>query len=121
MLFVSGASPVAMRQVLPVGTVLALAAGLAEELLFRGILWSFLEGTISPIGAWLVSSVLFGAAHGLWHPTLRTWGLFAIAAGLVLGGLRLGSGGLLAPMVAHVLVDAINIPLTLKVSGGVRP
>ena len=80
---------------------LALLSGFAEELFFRGAVqdaWGF----------W-IASALFAALHtgrdrGLW-----IWTVFALVAGLLFGGLVLRTGNLLAAMVAHILVNAINL------------
>jgi membrane protease YdiL (CAAX protease family) len=80
---------------------LALLSGFAEELFFRGAVQ----------GAWGIwwATALFAALHtgrdrGLW-----VWTVFAAVAGLAFGGLAIWTGNLLAPIVAHVLVNAINL------------
>ena len=78
---------------------LALASGIAEELLFRGVL-------LPLIGFWF-SSAVFGLLHR--GPGLGGWTLFAALAGLLLGGLFLLTGGLLAPAAAHVLINGIQL------------
>lgn len=72
---------------------LALLAGIAEEMLFRGAL----QPLIGLAGA----SVVFGALHAL------TPGYFVLATllGLLMGLLYQWSGGLLAPVVMHSLYD----------------
>jgi len=80
---------------------LALASGFAEEALFRGAL--------QPQVGWLVASALFGLAHYVPRPGLRVWALWAGLAGLVLGGLFELTGDLLAPALAHVLVNGMNL------------
>ena len=81
--------------------VLALMSGVAEELLFRGALWPHLGlfGT----------TFLFGLVHFV--PKRALWGypLFALVAGLLLGLLRRGSGSVLPPMLAHTIVNAMNL------------
>lgn len=82
---------------------LALAAlsGVAEEAFFRGAL--------QPRVGWLAASALFGLAH--FHPRreLRTWSLSAGIAGLGFGALFAASGDLLAPVLAHALLNAVNL------------
>ncbi len=94
--------------------LMALAAGVAEEALFRGTLWQ----PLVRLGGWpvalVVTSLLFGAAHGLFRSRFRAWSLFALVTGFALGALRLWTGALLAPIVAHVVVDAINLPLVKR-------
>lgn len=94
----------------PEALLLAASAGIAEEAVFRGTLWSLAASAWGDGAALAVTSLAFGAVHGLFVPRLRAWGLFALGAGLLLGGLRWHTGGILAPVVAHVLVDAVNLP-----------
>jgi membrane protease YdiL (CAAX protease family) len=93
---------------------LALAAGVAEEAVFRGTLWSAIEAAAGAEAAWILTSVAFGLVHGMFRPGLRTWSAFALATGVLLGGLRLATGGILAAVVAHSLVDAVNLPLVRR-------
>ena len=78
----------------------SLAAGIGEELLFRGAVQ----------GEWglLVASVLFGLAH-IGGRTSLAFGLWAGLMGLGLGALAAFTGGLLAPIVAHAAYDAAAI------------
>lgn len=75
----------------------------AEEIALRGVLFSaLLEVAGAPV-ALVATSIVFG----LMHVPLYGWGALPldVAAGLLLGGLRLLSGGVTAPLVAHVLAD----------------
>jgi membrane protease YdiL (CAAX protease family) len=81
--------------------VLALASGLGEELFFRGAL--------QPSVGLVVASLLFGLAHLLPSWPLVLWSLFAALAGLLFGLLYEATGNLVAPVVAHVLVNALNL------------
>ena len=85
------------------GELLALAvlSGFAEELFFRG--------AVQQAWGWLIASVLFAVLHTGPGRAYRVWTLFAGIAGLVLGGLMLWRGALLAPVVAHVTVNAVNL------------
>ena len=93
--------------------VLSVAAGLAEEAVFRGCLWTLAEGVGGAWVALVATAVLFGAAHGLFMGRFLAWSAFALATGLALGGVRLATGGVLAPVIAHALVDLVNIPMVL--------
>jgi membrane protease YdiL (CAAX protease family) len=79
----------------------ALASGLAEEAFFRGAL--------QPRVGLLAATVLFAAAHYVPRPGLRVWSLFALAAGALFGALYDWSGDLLAPAVAHAVVNGLNL------------
>jgi uncharacterized protein len=84
----------------------ALAAGVGEELLFRGFLLSALQARLDPhvMGGWLpliLSSVVFGLAHCVsW-----TYLVLASVVGLYLGWLMLATGSLWAPMTTHAVYD----------------
>jgi membrane protease YdiL (CAAX protease family) len=79
----------------------ALASGLAEEAFFRAAL--------QPRVGLLAATVLFAAAHYVPRPGLRVWSLFALAAGGLFGALFEATGDLLAPAVAHAVVNGLNL------------
>jgi membrane protease YdiL (CAAX protease family) len=84
----------------PQAIVLALLSGVSEELLFRGALWPHL-------GLW--TTLLFGLVHVLPRRRLWVYPVFATVAGLLLGVLRAGRGSVVPAMLAHVLVNAVNL------------
>lgn len=86
--------------------VLAAASGLAEEALFRGAL--------QPLVGWVAASVLFGLAHFVPRRELLPWVGFTLAAGFGLGWLYEATGNLVAPVVAHAGVNAVNLRLLSK-------
>jgi len=81
--------------------VLAVASGVAEEAFFRGVL--------QPALGWLLASLIFGLVHFAPKRELLPWTGFALAAGLVLGALFDSTGNLVAPIVAHVGINAVNL------------
>jgi len=81
--------------------VLALASGVAEEVFFRGAL--------QPALGWLLASLIFGLVHFAPKRDLLPWTGFALVAGLVLGALFESTGNLVAPIVAHVGINAVNL------------
>jgi membrane protease YdiL (CAAX protease family) len=81
--------------------VLALASGVAEEAFFRGAL--------QPRVGLLAASLLFGLAHLVPRRELAPWAAGAALAGLLLGALFDHTGNLLAPALAHVLLNAVNL------------
>jgi len=81
--------------------VLALSSGVAEEAFFRGAL--------QPVVGWLPASLIFGLVHFAPRRELLPWTGFALLAGLVLGGLFEFTGNLVAPTVAHVVINAVNL------------
>lgn len=80
--------------------IVSVLAGLGEELLFRG--------AVQPAWGWTAASVLFGLCH---VGGRATWplGVWAAAVGFLLGWLSAATGGLLAPIVAHALYDALAL------------
>jgi membrane protease YdiL (CAAX protease family) len=88
---------------LPLGRawLFAAASGVAEEAFFRGAL--------QPQLGWLGATLIFGAAHFVPAPKLWVWALFALAAGALFGALFAATGDLVAPLLAHVLVNGLNL------------
>jgi membrane protease YdiL (CAAX protease family) len=80
---------------------LALLSGFAEELFFRGAV----QGSFG----WLPAAILFALLHTGPGRAYRLWTLFALLAGLLFGGLMELRGTLLGPVVAHVVVNAVNL------------
>jgi membrane protease YdiL (CAAX protease family) len=81
--------------------VLAVASGVAEEAFFRGVL--------QPALGWLLASLIFGLVHSAPRRELLPWTGFALVAGLVLGALFEATGNLVAPIVAHIGINAVNL------------
>lgn len=81
--------------------LLAILSGVAEEAFFRGAL--------QPQVGLVAASLLFGLAHIAPRRELFPWTLFSLAAGFLLGALFDATGNLVAPVVAHVLVNAVNL------------
>ncbi|HEX7654844.1 MAG TPA: CPBP family intramembrane glutamic endopeptidase [Verrucomicrobiae bacterium] len=79
-------------------------APLAEEILFRGLIYSGLKKAGWPRAAWLINSGAFAAIH-FNLPILLPLFLFA----LVQTWLYEKTEGLLAPVLAHSLFNAINL------------
>ena len=80
---------------------LALISGFAEELFFRGAVqasWGM---------AW--ATVIFTVMHFGRERIFRWWTAFAFVAALVFGGLTLQRDSILAAVVAHTVVNAINL------------
>jgi membrane protease YdiL (CAAX protease family) len=80
---------------------MALASGVAEELLFRGFLF--------PHVGLLVSSLAFGALHQLRGPGRMAWVLWASLMGAVFALLYGLTGRLEGPILAHVAINAANL------------
>jgi len=96
--------PLSLRHVV----LLALLSGVAEEAFFRGAL--------QPRVGLVAASIVFGLVHFVPRPEFRIWTVFSLAAGFLLGFLFEATGNLVAPAIAHVVINAVN--LTRLVRGG---
>ena len=81
--------------------LLAGLSGVAEELLFRGVLQPAL-------GLWLASAI-FGLVHVGPNRRFLPWTLMAAVAGLCFGGALHITGSLVAPVVAHFTINYLNL------------
>jgi len=97
-----------MARALGAGAIVpvALASSFGEEMLFRGAL-------VPWIGV-IASSLLFGALHQLRGRSRLSWVAFAAVVGLLLGGLFRATGSLLGPIVAHALINGVNLRFLLS-------
>ena len=81
--------------------VLALLSALGEELLFRGLL--------QPWMGLVPQALLFGLVHQMPGPSRWIWVSWALVVGLALGALFDVTGSLLGPIVAHAVVNGLNL------------
>ncbi|MFN8644429.1 MAG: CPBP family intramembrane glutamic endopeptidase [Candidatus Binatia bacterium] len=88
--------------------LVSLAAGVGEELCFRG--W------LQPVFGAVAAALAFGAAHVAGVRTLAL-GAWATAMGLVLGGLVGPTGGLGASMTAHACYDMLAFQYLRRLAG----
>ena len=79
--------------------VMMVFVGLTEELLFRGLLQSYMVDLMPKWQAVHLTSLIFGLFHIGWLNPMEV--LFAYSAGTVFGYLFIKTGGLTAPVVAH--------------------
>lgn len=84
--------------------VLGLLAPVAEELVFRGLLYGWLAGRWSNLVAFIVSSLAFAAAH-----TEPLHILMVLPLGLWFGWLRWRTGSLVPTIVAHIINNTIAV------------
>ncbi len=90
---------------IPQFAMVALLAGVGEELLFRGALQTKFGQWTTPIIALAITSLLFGLAHAL----SKLYFAFAVIVGAFLGWLVFEYHDLVAPMVAHGLYDFLAL------------
>lgn len=90
--------------------IISLAAGISEEILFRGVLQMAASGVMPVLFAIILPNILFGLLH------MRTL-LYAFIAGIVgiyLGAIFIITDNLLAPMISHGVYDVIALAYTKK-------
>jgi hypothetical protein len=90
--------------------LMSLAAGVGEEMLFRGVFQGVLERWLGTWEGWGAASLLFG----LFHPITPGYILVSGLMGAYLGGIWMFNGNLLTVMVAHALYDFIALVLILR-------
>ncbi len=81
--------------------LIAGLSSLGEELLFRGLLMPWLGV--------LPTAVLFGVAHQIPGPSRWVWVGWATLVGSALGAIFAATGSLLGPVLAHAVVNAVNL------------
>jgi membrane protease YdiL (CAAX protease family) len=85
-----------------------IPAVLLEEVLFRSLWIGGFSPLLAPEALLVISSVIFG----LFHSPQGLWGILGTGiAGVVFGLLFLWTGGLLVPLVAHYVVNVVQIGL----------
>jgi membrane protease YdiL (CAAX protease family) len=80
---------------------IAFFSSLGEELLFRGLVQPWL--TLLP------TAVLFGLCHQTPGQARWVWACWATAVGLAFGAIFGFTGSLLGPLLAHALINAVNL------------
>ncbi len=84
-------------------TPLVAVVAVAEEVAMRGALFDAIRTWCGDGGALVATTLLFALLH------VPLYGIGSLpldlAAGMLLGGLRIVSGGVLAPALAHVIAD----------------
>ncbi len=91
--------------------LLALASGVAEELLFRGVIHAALVGSLGLPQGLVLGAVIFGLAHLGPDRRFLGWTAYAVVMGLCLGGLFHLTGSLQAPIALHVTVNGLSLLL----------
>lgn len=80
-----------------------IAAPLAEEVIFRGLIQSRLNRAMPSWLAVVVSALLFGLCHGQ-----AVWMVYAFLLGLFFGWIALRSKSILPTVIAHMVFNAIG-------------
>ena len=110
----SGLQPEGMKQALNVSAqpaqllaallVMAVLAPLVEELVFRGLLYGWLESRWGSTVAFIVSSLAFAAAHYEWKHIV-----LVLPLGLLFGYLRRRTNSLVPSLVAHMANNGVAV------------
>ena len=95
---------------LPELALIAAAAGVGEELLFRGLIQSWLVDRLGLAAGLVGAGVAFGALHAI----TPAYAMIAGLMGTYLGLVWVGTGNLLAPIVAHGLYDLLVLAYLLR-------
>jgi membrane protease YdiL (CAAX protease family) len=93
--------------------VMAVASGVGEELLFRGLLM--------PLFGVVASSIAFGLVHQVRGPARWIWVVWASVMGLLFALIFRLTGSLAGPVVAHVLVNGANLRFLRDTEVGAEP
>lgn len=89
---------------------ISFAAGIGEELFFRGLLQTKLAFWFGVTPALLIASAVFGLAHSI----TATYSILTALIGLYLGWLMVLTDGLAAPIIAHGFYDLFALGYLLK-------
>ena len=96
----------ALGGVVMAGAVFTVVNASLEELVFRGVLFDALQ---SRWGVWvtlIATAALFGLGHLRGYPSGPLGVCLAALFGFVMGALRVWTGGVALPIVAHMCADA---------------
>jgi membrane protease YdiL (CAAX protease family) len=83
----------------------SLAAGVCEEIVYRGYLLAYFDSLAGPAGAVLASTFIFGLGHAYQGAAgiMRTG-----VMGLLFAGAYMATGNLVAPVLVHAVNDAAS-------------
>lgn len=96
------------------GAAFAVVNAFVEEVLFRGAVLYHLGRVLGSGPAVLVQALAFGMLHLNGYPYGLVGAALASVYGVMLGALRVWSGGLLAPWIAHVCADVVIFVLIVQ-------
>ena len=88
------------------GFIFAVLNAFLEELLFRGVFFFAVEAQTGAPMAVVITAALFGYGHMHGYPPGPLGAVLAGVYGLALGWLRVSTGGLGLPVLAHIAADA---------------
>lgn len=89
--------------------LISLAAGFGEEILFRWCIQGIIEHSIDASHGWWLALMVASFVFGLCHWIDEVYAVFTMIIGLLLGGLWVYCGDLIAVIVAHSVYDFLAI------------
>lgn len=90
--------------------VVSALAGIGEELLIRGVLQTFLVGSLGSFLGIIGASLIFGLLHFM----TKTYVVFTLALGLLFGIIFHYSNSMVVVMVGHAVYDVIAFSMIVK-------
>jgi uncharacterized protein len=96
---------------------IAALSGAAEEVAFRGTLQPWLGSLLGPVPGLVITVLIFGMLHFVPDRIFVPWTVFALVVGLICGVLFLHYESVVAPVIAHALLNAINLELIVNGAG----
>jgi membrane protease YdiL (CAAX protease family) len=97
--------------------LIALCAGVGEEMLFRGVVQASLMDWVGPGWGLVLASALFG----ILHPASVSYIIFTGFLGLYLGAIWISNGNLLTLMVTHAAYDFVALGYLIRLRDGGAP
>ena len=97
--------------------MMSLGAGVFEELLFRGVVQSWIATGAGVVVAVIITNIIFGAMH--WRTVL--YAAIAGVVGLWMSIIFLFTDNLVTPMVTHALYDAVALEYTRRALANAQP
>ena len=92
--------------------LVSVAAGIGEELLFRGLIQAMLTDSLGIVAAIALASLIFGAVHWL----SAAYFILATAMGTYLGWLFWETGNLAVPIIVHAVYDLLALAWVCRVA-----
>jgi membrane protease YdiL (CAAX protease family) len=108
--FAETLQPLVAQCTLPELALISVAAGVGEELLFRGVIQA---SATRSLGLW-PGIIVGNAVFGLLHAITPAYVVIAALMGAYLGLLWVATGNLLAPITAHALYDFVALAYMLR-------
>ncbi len=96
----------AMGGTLMAGAIFIFTNAILEEFVFRGVLFDALEAQWGMPFTLIATSLFFGIGHLRGYPPGLIGAALAAVFGLLMGALRVWTGGLALPILAHMGADA---------------